>query len=343
MKKGYILILIIISLAACQMENNELSANANETIYVESNGQSMRVNIRGNTLSQTMLLVVHGGPGGGAFDYRDEAMKKIFEKDYAVAYWDQRAAGSSQGAVMPRLMIGEYGTDMIKVIQVLKHKYPNTKIFIYGQSWGGIVISEFLSNRENEEMVQGIVYATAAYSFPLQDSLIRPMIIDYGTQEINAGRSVDEWTPMVDYCREKLGTEIDLDQAAQLNRYAFQAMELIKKVDGKVYPFSQSNIALALEENMPITAYYISVLNSSDFAYETSKLDYRGKVEYITKPILVITAKYDFPVPPDQGLELYNTVQSTQKHYLELERSTHNMEERDAHTIALRDFVSQYR
>jgi hypothetical protein len=53
--------LMVVAFISCQKENNELVSNANETIYVESEGASMRVNIRGNITSKVVMLVVHGG------------------------------------------------------------------------------------------------------------------------------------------------------------------------------------------------------------------------------------------------------------------------------------------
>ena len=72
----YICASIIISMSSlfftgCKKEFAGLSANANEIFWVTNNGADMPVRVEGNTASHIIILIVHGGPGDGSFDYAD--------------------------------------------------------------------------------------------------------------------------------------------------------------------------------------------------------------------------------------------------------------------------------
>ncbi|GAB3643754.1 alpha/beta hydrolase [Spirosoma arcticum] len=136
---------LIACLAGCQPEAVTRSETADETFYVQNAGAAMRVSVKGNTASNTFMIVVHGGPGGSAYFYRTDAMKTIVESEFAVVYWDQRSAGASQGRAIGTLTLIQYADDLKKVIQTLTHRYgASARVFIMGHSWGGLLTSAFL-------------------------------------------------------------------------------------------------------------------------------------------------------------------------------------------------------
>src|SRR5215831_20899265 len=98
-KRANILIAIFLAgsfLAGCKKTFDGLSANANEIFWVRNNGADMPVRVEGNTLSNVIVLIVHGGPGDGSLDYADYETARLREK-YGVAFWDQRNAGGAAG------------------------------------------------------------------------------------------------------------------------------------------------------------------------------------------------------------------------------------------------------
>src|SRR5690554_1828223 len=97
MKHFTFIIILSAVLCSCQKEQIEIGTDVSETFYVENQGASMRVLVEGNTASKTILLFVHGGPGSSAYFYNTDYISNHIEDKYAVAYWDQRNAGASQG------------------------------------------------------------------------------------------------------------------------------------------------------------------------------------------------------------------------------------------------------
>lgn len=342
-----LIVLLPLSLS-CQREEISITETANDTFYLDNLANGMRINVRGNTASKVIMVIGHGGPGGGAATYRENAFKQRIEPAYAVAYWDQRLAGASQGTTPPKQTIAQHGDDLKKVVLLLKHRYgQDTKIWVHAQSWGGIVSSEFLTTGTNQRLVQGWIFSTAAFSFPVQDSLIKRMIVEVGSQEIAKNKSVNRWKPMVDYCQANLTIPVNLEQSLKLNRYGFEAMTIVKD-DGYVAEYSDRYLYtdLVFKDDFPITAYYLSLLNPvrNSFAIiDPALVDFRGKVERIDVPTLIIAGKYDFVTPPQMGLDLFHRIASRTKRYVLLERSTHNLEEQDLQAQAIGQFIEENR
>ena len=84
------LLLGLLGAAGCQTEG--------DYFFLERDGAVMPIWVRGNVDSRTLLLMVHGGPGDSAQWYIESQAFKALEARYGVAYWDQRGAGTSQGA-----------------------------------------------------------------------------------------------------------------------------------------------------------------------------------------------------------------------------------------------------
>ncbi|MCF6241853.1 MAG: alpha/beta hydrolase, partial [Bacteroidales bacterium] len=121
MKYLYITLFALIFFSCSKQED---LYKLNETIYVRNDGADMPVYIRGNITSKIIILIVHGGPGGNGLEYRDGFWTVDLEKKYAMAYWDQRGQGMSQGHYnQSDVTISKMVEDMDAVIKVLKAKY----------------------------------------------------------------------------------------------------------------------------------------------------------------------------------------------------------------------------
>lgn len=72
--------------SACQPQDQ---AALHETIYIRNEGADMPAYIRGNPREKVFILVLHGA-GSFGLAFREGIFPAELEKDYAVAYWDQR-------------------------------------------------------------------------------------------------------------------------------------------------------------------------------------------------------------------------------------------------------------
>jgi pimeloyl-ACP methyl ester carboxylesterase len=332
--------LMIFFFSNCQKENNDLVANANETIYVESDNAAMRVNIRGNIASKVVLLVVHGGPAGAGYFYRTDASVAKLEKKYAAAYWDQRVAGASQGGSNSATVVMEqYGKDLKKVIQVLKHKYgQDLKVFLMGQSWGGMVCSQFMTEGNNQDMVVGWIHANAVHNWKQNDVFSRNKLLTFGQQQIALGKNVEKWTEITDYCTANAG-DITPEISAQLNAFSFDALNMI---DGFT-PFNEDEVIREnlISEKIPYTNAFLNLVNPATGRLISSlnSVEFSSKLFKVTKPVLALSGGYDFVVPEEGAIDFIDKVGSAKKSRKLFPNSGHNLEEQDAYIDAFVQFI----
>ncbi len=342
MKNILFVLLAMYAFSACQTERNDLIVNANETIYVQSEGASMRVNLRGNLASKVVMLVVHGGPGGASYFYRTPAAADRLEEKYAVAYWDQRVAGASQGGSNKgSVVMAQYGEDLKRVILTLRHKYgQDLQVFLMGQSWGGMVCAQFMTEGDNQELVSGWISANATHNWALNDSLVRAMLLEFGTEQIGLGKNVAQWQEIVDYCLANPGA-VTVEMSAQLNFYAWEALELIEGFT----PFNEDEIIRQnlISEKIPYTQAFLNLLNPANANLNNSVLEveFSSRLFRVTRPVLALSGRYDFVVPEGLAIDLINKVQSAVKERKLFLMSGHNLEEQEAYVDAFIQFIDE--
>jgi pimeloyl-ACP methyl ester carboxylesterase len=343
MKKIAFYTLIIMAIISCQKENNNLVSNANETIYVESEGASMRVNVRGNIASKVVVLIVHGGPGGAAYFYRTQPAKDKLEPKYAAAYWDQRVAGASQGGsgVSGTVMMTQYGKDLKKVIQTLRYKYgQDLKVFLMGQSWGGMVCSQFMTEGDNQNLVSGWIHTNAVHNWLQNDVNSRAKLLEFGTQQIALSKNVAKWTEITNYCKANSG-DITAAISAQLNAYSFDALKLI---DGFT-PFDEDQVIRdnLISEKIPYTNSFLNLINpaTGDLIKSLRTIEFSSKLNKVTKPVLALSGNYDFVVPEAGAIEFIQKVGSIKKSRQVFKETGHNLEEQAAYVDAFLKFMDE--
>ena len=189
---------------ACQKVDITIGPNANDTFYIRQEDASMRVLVRGNTASKVFMLIVHGGPGSSGYIYDTPKMEEIVGKDFALAFYDQRNAGATQGNVnAAQYDLNQYAEDLKEVIEVLKFRYgQDISIFLWSKSFGGMVASAFMTKDNYQDLVKGWLFVDASHNYGLNDSLTYQMLLDVGMQHISDGKNAESWEPIVEYCQE---------------------------------------------------------------------------------------------------------------------------------------------
>lgn len=318
-------LLLITTFTACQKEKIQLGTTISDTFFVENKGASMRVLVEGNIDSKTILLFVHGGPGSSAYFYNTDYISNHIESQYAVAYWDQRNAGASQGSSNgENLSLPIMTQDLLKVVQTLKYRYGSeTNVFLLAHSFGGMLSTSFLTTENYQELIAGWIYCSASHNYPLNDALTKEALTFYANQEISAGNHTAEWQEIRNYCNNLPSGTLNLDQANQLNSYAFDAETYFEAVK----PFSQMELikAKAVRQHYAIISALLNhkysqkaPLNSDLRTY-----DFSEALKQVNIPILTIYGQYDFICPPSLGQDLINNSGSTDTFSFILPNSGH--------------------
>src|SRR5579859_703193 len=106
---------------------------------VSLNGSEQWITLRGTDVNNPVLLNLGmGGPGGGGFATR--SLFEPLESHYVVVSWDEPGTGKSYGAVPFSALTPErYIEDAHALAQLLRARFHQDKIYVYGVSWTSIL------------------------------------------------------------------------------------------------------------------------------------------------------------------------------------------------------------
>lgn len=119
-------------------DGKELPGSISEKIYVTINGVEQGMFIKGEDLSNPVLLYLHGGMP----DYfLTERYPTGLDEDFTVVWWEQRGSGLSNGSdvspesVNPEQLI----SDTLSLTNYLRERFGRQKIYLLGHSGGTFI------------------------------------------------------------------------------------------------------------------------------------------------------------------------------------------------------------
>lgn len=317
----FFILLAVIWLAGCKKETPQLSASTNDVFWLSNAGADMPVWVKGNTASHVMILFLHGGPGSGSYRFIGFQTNQLW-KNYSVAYWDQRDAGTAAGnSNYKNLNLSQMIDDLKKLIALIKYRYGNDmEIFLMGHSFGALLGCGYLVQNNNQDNIKGWIEVDGAHDYPESDLLERRMLIDTGTSEIKKGHHVSQWQPIVDYCK-KHPVRNSIPIGLKTDEYAADAEDYVNINHTKtaVELFSVSSPA-SLGANL-FKFYYTDA--GRDFLQEIITASYTNQLYKITIPSLLIWGQYDFTVPMGCGYDALNKLGSSYKQMAVMPHSGH--------------------
>jgi pimeloyl-ACP methyl ester carboxylesterase len=106
---------------------------------VNLNGSEQWITIRGKNINNPVLLYLGmGGPGGGGFTTR--GLFEPLEEHFVVVSWDEPGTGKSYNAVPINTLTPErFVADAHALTQMLRARFHQDKIYVYGVSWTSIL------------------------------------------------------------------------------------------------------------------------------------------------------------------------------------------------------------
>lgn len=333
----YILILSILFIS-CEKEN----FYEGDHFYVRNAGAEMPVYLKGNIASGTVILFLHGGPGGNATLPSFMPVSKELEKDYAFAYWDQRGSGLSMGNPDPKTFtVKQFVDDLDLVVETIKTRYKNPRIILFGISWGGALGCAYLSSGTLQEKVDGFICMNSGHN--LIEGLPKSVVFvkNYAQQQINLGVDVAYWTSARDWCASVPDMTI-VDNyfkydayLSNTNAYRLDPNQAVQgPVVGAMGTFN-SYLSLAIFFNGQYLAKRFNIL----------ELNLSKDMERIKTPSLVIWGRHDGVNTIEMGFDAFNSIGGpdySSKQMVILENSAHEgyIEEQDLFIASFREFVN---
>ena len=337
--------LLAIIVSGCQKETITTGTNVSETFYLENKGAAMRILVEGNTASKTFLVIIHGGPGGGAYIYNTDYISKHIEDKYAVVYWDQRNAGASQGNNNGNnLTLSNMTDDLRKVIETIKARYgKDAGIFIMGHSFGGMIAADFMTSDSLQSMVKGWIMADASHNYSLNNRLTREMLLRIGREQIDANKNTEKWEPIISWCLAHPSIN-NLEEAQKLESFASDAEKLFPGV--KHVGFSDFT-GLIVKEDWAVTSFLFNYLYSkhADINEDLEKTGFSDLLYKINRPTLLLWGEYDFVCPQGLGTEIFNRIDTNEKQFVVSSKAGHAIMFQDPEFFCdnINEFISRYR
>jgi pimeloyl-ACP methyl ester carboxylesterase len=347
----YIIISMFIFLAfSCQKEQITIGTNVHDTFFVRNKGVSMPIDVFGNTASKVILVFVPGGPGLAGLNYRTAALTKIEEK-YAVAYVNSRSCGITEGSSTETITAALMTEDLVLQLKTLKQRYgQDVSLFLTGHSFGAKLITDFVTTGSNQTLVKGWMNLSGWTIDATKNRIfIKDHFLKLGNQEIAAGKKVDQWKPIVDFClahptsmtEEEFRTLPNFGAAENL-----MAEYITNKADGEDF-FSTVN--LLNENGKPISALlgnYLSIGTVNGYLYdELAAKDYHPLFKNIQIPIRFFVGKYDFLSTEGMMKDAFDKTGSKEKKMVVFQNSGHQIisNEPDLFAKEVTDFIAKYK
>ncbi|CAD5249601.1 MULTISPECIES: alpha/beta fold hydrolase [unclassified Imperialibacter] len=328
---------VLMLLAACQKE----SFYQGDHFFVKNAGAEMPVFVKGNIASGTFILFLHGGPGGSASLPSFMPVSHELEKDFAFAYWDQRGSGLSGGNPDPATFtVEQFVDDLDLVVDVIRQRFDNPRIVIYGISWGGALGSAYLSTADYQKKIDGFICMNSGHN--LVEGLPKSVVFvkNYAQQQIELGVDVAYWTEARDWCAAAPDmTVVDNyfkydSYLSNTNAYRRNSDQEVQGPEVGALGTMNSYLSLALFFNGRYLAKRFNIL----------ELNLSKDMERIKIPSLVIWGRHDGVNTIEMGYDAYSSIGGpdfTEKELVILENSAHEgyMEEQELFINTFQRFV----
>lgn len=122
----------------------------------------LQVYERGNKESDTLLIILHGGPGSGAKPLMNLSSFQTLTLEYHCIYFDQRGSGESHYDLQKGLLAEQVCKDVHIVIEDSRKRWNSKNIILWGGSYGGLLACMYMEYYGN---VNGLILSSPAIVF----------------------------------------------------------------------------------------------------------------------------------------------------------------------------------
>ncbi len=342
------IMLVVISVNSCERNDGN---DRIDLINVVRDGATIPAYIYGNTNSKVFLIILHGGPGGNALEYRGGIYSDLLESDYAVVYTEQRSQGMAQGSfseesmTVPNLAADVYGLNL-----ALRSKYgEDVSIFLLGHSWGGMLGSQVMIDPLYQQAFKGWIDVDGAHDLPLTYKSAVRRIDEVAKEQILEVMDTIFWNNALETISEVDTSELVVDDFETVNALGYegeailQAAEILAPVD---VDFALDALANSLFVNNLLTTFFSgNVANNTLYGNGLFEYSLSDELVNIEKPCLFLWGKYDMVVSSELAYDAFKRVGTSEKSIVIFERSGHSpmLQEGRFFAETIIDFIEEYR
>lgn len=288
------------------------SIAAMETVRLGGVDQS--VWFRGRSTSAVPLVLLHGGPGASEsalFRHYDAAL----ENHFVVVYWEQRGAGRSFHANVPRssMTIARMLDDLDELVDTVRARFGAERVVVLGHSWGTI-LGTMYANAHPEKVLAYVGVAQIA-NFPEGERRSLEWAIDQATTRGDA-KALRE-------LRAMLPTPRTVDDELTLGRW-------VERFGGTLRGglSTRSLIWAALRTDEAGVVDLVRFGRGNRFSLTALRPEYSRvdltRFRTFKVPIVFMLGRHDWHVPSVLAARYFEQIDAPVKHLVWFERSAHN-------------------
>lgn len=308
-----------------------LAGSITEVRYLRLGGVDQWVMLRGESISNPPLILLHGGPGmpeSGMFRHFNAPL----EKHFTLVYWDQRGAGKSFSRTIPRasMTVEQFIADLDELVEYVRRRLSKDKVVIYGHSWGsalGVLYAARFPSKVavyagSGQIGDSTAAESASYAFALAEAERRHdrtalrKLRAIGPPPYGAGKLFTERMQLARLDRDEAATSAWTMWRAVLGRPESSILDLANIVRG--FRFS-------------LQAMWA----------ETSCLNLQKLAPTLQMPVFFLLGRKDHWVPPETSVAYFDTLAAPSKRLVWFERAGHEVfvDEPDAFNAAMVQLV----
>ncbi|MCB9235659.1 MAG: alpha/beta hydrolase [Bacteroidia bacterium] len=320
--------------------------NSNDFFNIHRENGDIPVLVTGNTASGKICLFIQGGPALTAINLQDTDLYhwNDFEDDFAVAYYDRRGLGNSQGTFdTSQVNLKNEIQDLDAIIRVLHDKY-NAEVYLLSHSWGGFTAASYLLGNPQPIAawidIDGFIVAPADTLWRYRRDFLQGVAL----QMLAEGQDTLKWNDALAWVAANpvIATP---QQQKEWQAFLGPPGSPTNPPDPGFPPFGQE-LELVFFSSYNIFPFYVSPkwkIVRDHLLGEVANVDLRPQLYKITLPTLVIYGRYDNNLCPETGKDVFDLLgtPANDKDLLIVPESNHYpmYNNPDVTNPAIRDFI----
>ena len=290
-----------------------LAGSIAEVKYLRLGGLDQWVMIRGESLDNPPLILLHGGPGLTETPFFRHFNAPL-EKTFTVVYWDQRGSGKSFDGKIPRssMTVEQFIADLDELVEVVRGRTGKEQVTIFGHSWGsalGVLYTARFPEKVAAYVGSGQIgdaqaAESASYAIALEEA-----------ERLNNGKALKELRAIgpPPYSARSLWTE-----RTWLQRFEGHLRLKALWDMGRIFLAGPETSILDLPNLLRAFRFSLDAMWS-----ETSRINLLESVPALAMPVLFFLGRQDHWVPPETSVAYIEALTAPSKTIVWFEESGH--------------------
>ena len=287
-------------------------------------GIEQTITIRGADTANPVLLFLHGGPGMPSSPWASwNNIHADLEQNFVLVHWDQRGAGKSYSkSLTPEDMhLENFVSDTLELTNILRERFDQDKIFLWGHSWGSGLGFETL--RVNAEPFYAYFASAVRPDWDSTNLMGYEKVLEMAHEENDAEaiESLEAIQPFDPRNMEHLQVKNEWLSHFRIGDFYTEGLEeawLDYARSGQSPEYPPATIRPTLK-GMEFTrqTIYLEAVNSG--------YDHATDFPVSTIPVYFMQGRHDYQCPGELAKAYYDTLEAPAKSFTWFEHSAHDV------------------